>query len=144
VYGWTKNPLVAYHIIEDYTSASHCGGGGGAAGGGSKGILTSDNSDYTIFETTRTNEPSIVGTSTFHHYISVRKTKRDSGTITVQNHFDAWKKAGMDLGTHDYQVLSTKGYNNAAGSTNQKITSGAAPPASTSTWASPHTPKQRN
>jgi len=47
--------------------------------------------------------------------------------------FDAWKKAGMNLGTHDYQVLSTEGYNNAAGSTNQKTTTGAAPPATTST-----------
>jgi endo-1,4-beta-xylanase len=120
VYGWTKNPLVEYYILEDYTNANQY------AGGGSKGTVTTDDSDYTIYKTTRTNEPSIVGTSTFSQYISVRKTKRQTGTVTVANHFDAWKKAGMNLGTHDYQVLSTEGYNNAAGSTNMKISTGAA------------------
>jgi hypothetical protein len=75
VYSWSKNPLVEYYIIQDYTRASQFGGGGGA-GGGTKGTLTVDGSDYTIYETTRTNEPSIVGTSTFHQYISVRKDKR--------------------------------------------------------------------
>ncbi len=125
VYGWSKNPLVEYYIIEDYTSASQFGGGGGA-GGGTKGTLTVDGSDYTIYETTRTNDPSIVGTSTFHQYISVRKDKRQSGTITTQAHFDAWSAAGMKLGTMDYQVLSTEGYNSAAGSTNEKLSTGAA------------------
>ncbi|KAH8752930.1 concanavalin A-like lectin/glucanase domain-containing protein [Hyaloscypha finlandica] len=65
-------------------------------------------------------------TSTFHQYISVRKTKRQSGPSTVANHFDAWKKAGMNLGEHDYQVLSTEGYNNASGSRSQKIGTGLA------------------
>jgi len=135
VYGWSKNPLVEYYIIEDYTSASQFGGGGGA-GGGTKGTLTVDGSDYTIYETTRTNDPSIVGTSTFHQYISVRKDKRQSGTITTQAHFDAWAKAGMKLGAMDYQVLSTEGYNNAGGSTSQKLSVGApavSPPAPSST-----------
>jgi hypothetical protein len=35
----------------------------------------------------------------------------------MQTHFDAWKKAGMSLGSMDYQVLCTEGHNNAAGST---------------------------
>jgi endo-1,4-beta-xylanase len=64
VYGWSKNPLVEYYIIEDYTSVSQFDGGGGA-GGGLKGPLTVDGSDYTVFETTRTNLTSIVDTSTF-------------------------------------------------------------------------------
>jgi endo-1,4-beta-xylanase len=120
VYGWTKDPLVEYYITEDYINAIQY------VGGGSRGTITCDGSCYTIYETTRTHSPSIVGTSTFHQYISVRKTKRQSGSITVANHFDAWKKAGMDLGAHDYQVLSIEGHNNAAGSTSQKIRTGPA------------------
>lgn len=113
VYGWTTNPLVEYYIIEDYTSASQFGS--------SLGTVTSDGSTYKIYKTTRTNEPSIEGTSTFHQYISVRQTKRVSGTITTQNHFTAWKSHSMNLGTFNFQVLSTEGYNNAAGSTKQTI-----------------------
>jgi hypothetical protein len=48
VHGWTKNPLVEYHIIEDYTNANQY------ACDGSKGTVTCDGSDYTIYETTRT------------------------------------------------------------------------------------------
>ncbi|PMD19828.1 glycoside hydrolase family 11 protein, partial [Hyaloscypha hepaticicola] len=56
-YGWSKNPLVKYYIMEDNTSSCQLGGGGGA---------TDPGSECTIFETTRTNEPPIIGTSTFH------------------------------------------------------------------------------
>ncbi|KAH8765709.1 endo-1,4-beta-xylanase B precursor [Hyaloscypha sp. PMI_1271] len=109
VHGWTKNPLVEYHIIEYYTNSNQY------ACDGSKGTVTCDGTDYTIYEITRTNSPSIVG-------------PRPSTSIftTVANHFDAWKKAGMNLGEHDYQVLSTEGYNNAAGSRSQKIGTGPA------------------
>jgi endo-1,4-beta-xylanase len=113
VYGWTTNPLVEYYIIEDYTQANQFGS--------SVGTLTSDGSTYNIYETTRTNEPSITGTATFHQYISVRQSKRTSGTVTTQNHFTAWASHNMKLGTYNYQVVATEGYNNAAGSTKQTI-----------------------
>jgi len=31
-------------------------------------------------------------------------------TVTVKNHFDAWSKSGLQLGSHDYQILATEGY----------------------------------
>jgi endo-1,4-beta-xylanase len=46
--------------------------------------------------------------------------------MTMQAHFDTWKKAGKSLGSMDYQVLSTEGYNNAAGSTTKKLSAGGA------------------
>jgi endo-1,4-beta-xylanase len=110
VYGWTENPLIEYYIVEDYTSAP--------SGGTSHGAVSSDGGTYEIFETTRTNEPSIVGTATFHQFWSVRTSKRSSGTVTTANHFNAWKNAGMDLGSSfNYQVIATEGYNSATGST---------------------------
>jgi endo-1,4-beta-xylanase len=111
IYGWFTDPLVEYYIVEDYTSAP--------SGGTSLGTVTSDGGTYEMFETTRTNEPSIEGTSTFHQYWSVRTSKRTSGTVTTANHFNAWKAAGLTLGTFNLQVLATEGYNSASGSVSQ-------------------------
>lgn len=69
-----------------------------------------DGSTYDILQTTRTNEPSILGTSTFQQYYSVRRDKRSSGTVTTSAHFAAWGKLSMNMGTYDYQILATEGY----------------------------------
>jgi endo-1,4-beta-xylanase len=101
VYGWSTNPLVEYYIVEDtYNPPSW---------GNQKGSVTSDGSTYVIWENQRVNEPSIEGTSTFNQYISVRQSQRSSGTVTVENHFQAWANLGMDLGSLSYQVVAAEG-----------------------------------
>jgi len=115
VYGWSKNPLVEYYI-QEYSN------GNGAAQGTKLGTLESDGSTYDIWKHQQVNQPSISGTATFNQYISVRQQKRtDSGTVTTANHFAAWAKQGMNLGTMDYQVLATEAWGNAAGSSKNTI-----------------------
>ncbi|KAK0652378.1 glycoside hydrolase family 11 protein [Cercophora newfieldiana] len=116
IYGWTKNPLIEYYV-QEYTS-----NGKGSAQGQKLGTYESDGGTYEIYKHQQVNQPSIAGTQTFWQFISNRVDKRPgSGTVTMKNHFDAWKKAGLNLGTQwDYQCLATEGWGNAGG--NSKYT----------------------
>ena len=117
VYGWFKDPLVEYYIIEDWVNWRP------QANGGAK-TATIDGAEYELFQLDHTG-PTILGdTRTFKQYFSVRKQKRTSGTITVSDHFKAWENAGWNIGNLTEVALNVEGWESSGKANVSKLTIG--------------------
>ncbi len=102
VYGWVNSPQAEYYVVESEGSYNPC------SNAQNLGTVSSDGGTYTVCTDTRTNQPSITGTSTFTQYWSVRQSQRFSGTVTMANHFNYWAQHGFGNGNFNYQVLAVE------------------------------------
>jgi len=106
-YGWTRNSLIEYYVFENWVNY--------VPNDGTKvGTLTTDGATYTYYYK-NANGANIDGSGPFKQVISIRDAgaKRTAGTITFQNHVNAWNSnANTKLGTSwSYQAMCVEGYN---------------------------------
>jgi hypothetical protein len=96
IYGWSNNPCVEYYIIEDSFNNFPFN----AYNATQKGTATIDGESYKLFQnsTTGTGGSRCTGVSSWSQYWSIRQSARQCGTVSINQHFDAWKAAGMPLG----------------------------------------------
>ncbi len=110
VYGWTKDPLVEYYIVDSW-------GTWRPPGATPIDTITVDGGTYDVYHTIRENQPSIIGNTTFDQYWSVRTDKKTSGTITVSQHFAEWEKLGLKMGKMYEVALCVEGYQSSGSAT---------------------------
>lgn len=117
IYGWFKNPLVEYYIIESWGSWKP------PSDKRSRGTVESDGGTYDIYYNSRTGA-SIEGNKTFQQYWSVRREKKTSGTITCANHFKAWEDIGMKIGTFYEVSFNVEAYKSPGGQADVTVSIG--------------------
>ena len=103
VYGWSLDPLIEYYIVDSWGSWR-------PVQGKLKGTIEADGGTYEVYEAERVEQPSIQGTTTFKQYWSVRTEKKTAGTISVSEHFKAWEKLGLHLGSLYEVSLNVEGW----------------------------------
>ncbi len=114
LYGWSRDPLVEYYVVDNWGNFTPPGSTAVPLG-----TVQSDGGAYRIYRIRRIRQPSIAGTATFDQYWSVRTERRPIGRdsiITLANHIAGWRRAGMALGSLDYQVLATEGFGSTGAS----------------------------
>ncbi|OUM60792.1 glycoside hydrolase family 11 protein [Piromyces sp. E2] len=110
IYGWTRNPLVEYYIVDNWLSQYRPGDW---VGNKKHGDFMIDGAQYTVYENDRYG-PSIDGNTQFKQYFSIRQQPRDCGTINISAHFAQWEKLGMRMGNmHEAKILGEAGSNGA-------------------------------
>jgi endo-1,4-beta-xylanase len=99
LYGWSTNPCVEYYIIDDSFGTFPFN----AYGMSQKGTATIDGEVYKLFAgtTTGTGGSRCGSVSSWSQFWSVRQKARQCGTMSITEHFNAWKAAGMTLGKMD-------------------------------------------
>jgi hypothetical protein len=107
IYGFSTAPCVEFYIVDDSYSAMPIK----PYSTSNKGTVTIDGGAYDLYSgsVTAADDSSCRG-STWHLFYSVRQTARTCGQISITQHFDAWKAAGMELGNLvEVEVLAEVG-----------------------------------
>jgi len=97
IYGWSLPPTcIEFYIVEDSYNKMPVNPGNTTQ----MGTAMIDGGTYILYTrpTTGTGGSNCPNTTSWTQYYSVRETARTCGVISVTEHFNAWKNAGMTLG----------------------------------------------
>lgn len=108
VYGWSQDPLIEWYIVDSFSPGrpTWIGNNNGTPtcdGCGLIGTITVDGGEYDVY-VDKVSRGNIEGNGPFTQFFSVRKSKRNCGTIDITAHFQAWEKLGLKLGTSMYEA----------------------------------------
>jgi hypothetical protein len=97
IYGWSNNPCVEWYIVDDSFNNFPFN----AYNATQKGTATIDGETYKLFQnkTNGTGGSRCSGVSQWDQFWSIRQKARQCGVISITQHFDAWKAAGLTLGS---------------------------------------------
>jgi len=106
IYGWSKNPMIEWYIVDDWFGNGIMGPGTMGGGAAKKGEFTVDGATYFIYQATRpAGSGNIEGSrNPFPQFFSIRQERRQSGTISITEHFKKWDEIGMTLGRNMYEA----------------------------------------
>jgi len=106
IYGWSKDPMIEWYIVEDWYGDGIIGPSSMGNSVRKKGEFSADGEKYIIYEGTRpAGSGNIEGRNVeFQQYFSVRQKRRQSGTISITEHFKEWERIGMKLGKNMYEA----------------------------------------
>ena len=98
IYGWTKEPLIEYYILENWE--------GQLPSTTSFGTISVDGGTYDMYKVTFSQFDS----ETITQLWSIRNEKRKSGKVSVNKHFETWEKYGFKLGKIYEVTLCVEGF----------------------------------
>ncbi len=109
VYGWTKQPLAEYYIVENYGNWRPPGESNTMR---KVGEITANGGTYEVYKGTHDGPSIEEGVTHFNQYWSVRKDGqlRNSGQIDVSAHFQQWEQYGMEMGGLYEVALNVEGW----------------------------------
>jgi endo-1,4-beta-xylanase len=106
IYGWSRNPMIEWYIVDDWYGFGIMGPSSMGGGAAKKGEFTADGAVYFIYQALRpAGSANIEGSNApFAQFFSIRQTRRQSGTISITEHFKEWERIGMNLGANMYEA----------------------------------------
>ena len=106
IYGWSKDPLIEFYIMENWDMPP--------IDEEKFGTISVDDSIYDMYK--KNLIFSDISGKTLLRLKSIRRKKRNKGSVSVNEHFKAWEKYGFKLGKIyevTFCVEGYKGYGNA-------------------------------
>jgi hypothetical protein len=91
IYGWLKDPLVEYYVIEDWENWR-------PTNYDQAKTVVIDGAEYEIFYEYVKGQSILGDSQIFKRYYSVRKVPRKRGSVDLSKHFKAWERLGWDVG----------------------------------------------